>query len=416
MRYRYTGVTRQRERVQGVIEGLDEAEARLRLRSMQIRPESLAPAPDRGAPGSGGGLEGTLRGLSSLFEGKVKLKQLILFTKQFSSLIDSGVPVVQGLEILALQEKKGRLKSILEGMKADIEGGNSLANALAGYPGVFSEFFVRIVEAGELSGTLDRAIKQVGVQLEKLDRLKAKVIKALSYPLFTLVIAIGVLIFLLVKVVPEISKLYAEGKAELPELTQFVLAMSKWFQANFLFVVAGLIGFAFSAVALYRMPSFRQKWDPFVLKVPLFGSLVMRSAVAQFTRTLGTLVASGVPLIAALEICQKLMTNLAVRDSVRVTIAFIQEGKTIAAGLAARNIYPPMVIHMVNIGEMTGRLDELLNKVANIYDDEVDDAINSLTSMLQPAIILIVGVIVAFLLLAMYLPVFQLADKVAGGG
>ncbi len=412
MKYRYTGVTRQRERVTGMIESADEAEARLRLRSMQIRAETITAAGEKG--GGSFDLSALMKGLGNVGGGRIKLKQLILFTKQFSSLIDSGVPVVQCLDILYLQERKGVLKNTLAIMKSDIEAGNGLATALSKHPKIFSEFFIRIVEAGELSGTLDKAIKQVGLQLEKLDRLKAKVIKALSYPAITLVVAFGVLIFLLIKVVPEIAKLYSEGNAQLPELTVFVMSMSKWVQANFLFVFAAIVVGAVGGTALYRMPQFREKFDPLVLKVPLIGSLVLRSAVAQLTRTLGTLVSSGVPLINAFEICAKLMTNLAIRDAIKLTMQYVQEGRTIAAGLQAKNIFPPMVIHMVNIGEMTGRLDELLNKVASIYDDEVDDAISGITGLLQPAIIVFVGIIIAFLLIAMYLPVFQLADKVSG--
>lgn len=411
MKYKYVGVTRQRERVSGVVEGVDEAEARLRLRALQIRPETLT-ATKEATNASGGGFADLAEKLS--FGGGVKLKQLILFTKQFSSLIDSGVPVVQCLDILYLQERKGPLKKVLGTMKSDIEAGNGLATALSRHPKVFSEFFIRIVEAGEVSGTLDKAVRQVGMQLEKLDRLKAKVIKAISYPALTLFVAFGVLIFLLVKVIPEIAKLYSEGKAQLPELTVFVLAMSNWVQANYIFVLGGVGSAVFSLVSLYRVPKFRERFDPLVLKMPLFGTLVMKAAVAQLTRTLGTLVSSGVPLLGAFEICAKLMSNLAIRDAIKITMAYVQEGRTIAAGLSAKNIFPPMVIHMVNIGEMTGRLDELLTKVASIYDDEVDDAISSLTGLLQPAIIVIVGIIIAFLLVAMYLPVFQLADKVSG--
>jgi type IV pilus assembly protein PilC len=412
MKYRYTGVTRQRERVAGVIESHDEAEARLRLRSMQIRADTITATREGG--GGSFDLSAILKSISEFGGGRIKLKQLILFTKQFSSLIDSGVPVVQCLDILAQQEKRGVLKKTLEIMKADIEAGNGLATALAKHPKIFSEFFIRIVEAGELSGTLDKAIKQVGLQLDKLDRLKAKVVKALSYPAMTMVVAIAVLIFLLVKVVPEIAKLYAEGNAKLPELTVLVMSLSKWVQANFMAVIGVASTLLIGGSVLYKLPRFRELFDPLALKMPLIGSLILRSAVAQLTRTLGTLVSSGVPLIHAFEICAKLMSNLAIRDAIKLTIQFVQEGRTIAAGLQAKNIFPPMVIHMVNIGEMTGRLDELLTKVASIYDDEVDDAISNITGLLQPMIIVFVGIIIAFLLIAMYLPVFQLADKVSG--
>ncbi len=410
MKYRYVGTTRQRERVEGVVEAFDETEARLRIRSMEVRPESVSPAPEAN-PSSFGSLNKAFAGFNSP---KVSLKKLILFTRQFSSLIDSGVPIVQCLEILHAQERAGGLKTVLAAMKSDIEGGSGLAAAMSKHPKVFSEFFVRIVEAGEVSGTLDKAVRQVGAQLEKLERLRAKVIGALTYPAITLVVAFGVLVFLLVKVVPEIAKLYSDGNAQLPELTLAVMAMSKWAQENFL-VAIGVAGAGLVAgMALYKTPQFRAVWDPIVLRVPLFGSLALKSAVAQLTRTLSTLVSSGVPLLTAFEICSKLMGNLAIRGAITATATFVQEGRTIAQGLAAKGLFPPMLIHMVNIGEMTGRLDELLLKVAAIYDDEVDDAIGAITGMLQPAIIVVVGVMVAFLLVAMYLPVFQLADKVAG--
>lgn len=413
MKFKYTGVTRQRERVTGVVEGADEAEARLRLRALQVRPESLVEAAEGG--GNEFSIDKFLANLSKIGGGKVKLKQLILFTKQFSSLIDSGVPVVQCLDILHQQERKGVLKETLAAIKVEIEGGSGLASALSKHPKIFSEFFIRIVEAGELSGTLDKAIREVGMQLEKLDRLRAKVIKALSYPMLTLAIAFIVLVFLLLKVVPEIAKMYSEGNAKLPELTVIVMDISGWVQVNYLYIFGTLGAIFFGGSALFRLPSFREFFDPLLLKVPLVGGLVIKSAVAQLTRTLGTLVQSGVPLIQAFEICGKLMKNLAVKDAIRITIQYVQEGRTISNGLAAKGIFPPMVVHMVNIGEMTGRLDELLAKVASIYDDEVDDAINTLTGLLQPAIIVVVGIIIAFLLVAMYLPVFQLADKVSGG-
>jgi type IV pilus assembly protein PilC len=414
MKFKYTGVTRQRERVQGIVDAQDAAEARLRLRSMQIRSDDLVEVREKSASA-----EMSLGSFGKLFGGwgadKVPLKKLILFTRQLSSLIDSGVPVVQCLDILFEQERSGTLKKILLKIKQEIESGNGFATSLGKHPTVFSEFFVRIIEAGELSGTLDKAIKQVGLQLEKLSRLKAKVVKAMTYPILTLFVAVCVVIFLLVKVVPEIAKLYSEGKAKLPDLTIFVMAASTWTQENYPFIVGGALAAFTSGSVLYRTEKFRAVFDPFLLKVPLFGPLVMKSAVAQLTRTLSTLVSSGVPLLSAFEICGKLMTNRAIKDALKITASFVQEGRTISAGLAAKGIFPAMVIHMVNIGEMTGRLDDLLNKVAGIYDDEVDDAIEALTGLLQPAIIVVVGVIIAFLLVAMYLPVFQLADRVSGG-
>jgi type IV pilus assembly protein PilC len=409
MKYYYKGVTRQREQVTGVVDAADEVEAQMKLRAMQIRPISLA---ENKAAAT---FSFSLEGMANFSLGPpVDLKGMLVFTRQFSSLIDSGIPVVQALDILWEQERRPAFKRILGRVKADIEGGQGLAEALKRHPKCFNEFFVRIVESGEISGTLDQALRRIGIQLEKLGRLRAKVVGAMIYPCITVVVASGVLIFLLVKVIPEITKLYTESSAKLPELTQLVLDISEWFQLNWGYVVgAGLssiIGFIFA----YKMPAFRAVWDPFIIRVPLFGPLIKKAEVARFTRTMATLIGTGVPLLNAFDICEKLMSNLTVKESVRNAAAYVQEGKSIAAGLKANGIFPPMVTHMVGIGEMTGKLDELLGKVSDIYDEEVDDAIGNLTGLIQPALIIVVGVLIAFMMMAMYMPIFQLADKVTG--
>jgi type IV pilus assembly protein PilC len=410
-KFYYSGVTRQRENVNGVLDVPDELEARMKLRAMQIRPTTLT----QKAPGSFAGFNfAALKSVGGTSGVTIPLKSLVVFTRQFSSLIDSGVPIVQCLNILAEQERRAGFKRVLTKIKEDIESGAGLAESLQKHPKCFSEFFVRVVEAGEMSGTLDTAVRRVGAQLEKLGRLKAKVIGAMIYPGATMVIAIIVLIFLLVKVIPEIAKLYTDSNAKLPDITLAVLALSRWVQDNFLLIIFGLVASGLSVVVLSRSPGFRKHWDPIALKIPLFGGLIQKSAIARFSRTMSTLVSSGVPLLTAFDICAKLMSNLAIRGNIERASASVAEGKTMAAGLAVKGIFPPMVIHMVNIGEMTGKLDELLAKVADIYDDEVDDAVSNLTGLINPVMIIVVGIMIAFLLVAMYLPIFQLADKVAG--
>jgi type IV pilus assembly protein PilC len=404
-------MTRNREQVSGTVDAQDLIEAKMRLRAMQIRPSVLSESKSTSL------FQFDIKKLNEITIGNIiDLKGIMVFTRQFSSLIDAGVPVVQCLDILAAQEKNKLFKKVLEKVKADVEAGSGLADALSKHPKAFSDLFVRIVEAGELSGTLDKALRRVGMQLEKLGRIRSKVIGALLYPTITIIVAIGVLIFLLVKVIPEISKLYTQNAAKLPAITLNVLALSKWVQDNFYLMMLTLAGIFVGAVLLYRQPRFREVWDPFFIRVPLFGPLIRKASIARLSRTMSTLLSSGVPLLTAFDICIRLMSNAAVRDSVRRAAASVQEGKTIAAGLAVGGIFPPMVIHMVNIGEMTGKLDELLSKVADIYDDEVDDAVGALTGLLQPALIVGVGVVIAFLLLSMYLPIFQLADKMGGGG
>jgi hypothetical protein len=256
--------------------------------------------------------------------------------------------------------------------------------------------------------------KRVAAQLEKLGRLKAKVRGAMVYPVATMVIAVVVTIFLLIKVIPEVAKLYSSSNAQLPVLTVFVLGISGWVQKNILTMLGALAGVFIGFKVLYKRPEFREIYDPFVLKLPLFGALIKKSSIARFTRTLGTLVSSGVPLLTAFDICIKLAENVVIKSILQNAVQSITEGKSIVFGLQYKNIFPPMVLHMVNIGEMTGRLDELLGKVSDIYDDEVDDTINIITGLLQPMMIVFVGMIIAFLLLAMYMPIFQLAEKVMG--
>ncbi len=406
MKFKYTGQNRQAQWVSGEVEAEDEMEAKLRLRSMQIRATDVKKV---AKPMFGG--DGKKRfNLSK----PIDLKGLIVFTRQFSSLIDSGVPVVQCLDILCQQEKRPAFKKVLAKIKEDIEGGSGLANALGQHPSVFSDLFVRICEAGEISGTLDLALRRLANQLERLGRIRAKVIGAMTYPCITVVVAIFVLIFLLVKVIPGISKLYASNAATLPDLTLFVLAMSAWVQAKFLYLIGGIGAFFLSIPVLYSLPGFRKYWDPFVLKTPGFGNLIKKSSIGRFTRTMSTLVSSGVPLLSGFEICMKLISNLAIKNVILSAKNSVTEGKSIAQGLSAKNIFPPMVLHMVAIGEMTGKLDELLGKVADIYDDEIDDAVDTITGLIQPILIVVVGAMVAFLLLAMYMPIFQLADKLTG--
>jgi len=404
MKFHYAGVTRQKENVTGTLDAADEIEARLKLRAMQVRPTRLSEKKRN---------DFSLEKLLAAIQGPgIDLKGIMVFTRQFSSLIDSGVPVVQCLDILWQQERRPGFKKILAKVKSDIEGGSGLADALGKHPRAFNDFFVRIIEAGEVSGTLDKALQRVGIQLEKLGRIRSKVIGALMYPSITIVVAAGVLMFLLVKVIPEVAKMYGDSNAKLPELTLQVLALSKWVQEYYAYLLGLLVGGVTGFLTVLKMPAFRVIWDPFVLKIPLFGSLIRKATVARFTRTLSTLVSSGVPLLHAFEICVRLIDNLALRAVVARTATMVQEGKGIAQGLAAGGLFPPMVVHMVNIGEMTGKLDELLAKVSDIYDDEVDDAIGNLTGILQPALIVGVGLIIAFLLVSMYLPIFQLAEKV----
>lgn len=405
MKYRYTGRSRAREKVSGIIEADDELEARIRLRAMQIRPLEVRKE------------EKSLFGGQSInfnYGRAIKLKHLIVFTRQLSSLVDSGVSVVRAIELLENQESDKSFKKTLQTIRLAVESGGTLASAMEKFPAVFNEFFVRIVEAGEVSGTLDKSLRSVGVQLEKLAKTKSKVIKALSYPAFTLVASIVAVIFLLLKVIPEISKLYGTNK--LPDITVFVLGLANWVQNNVTLIFLTAVGIPVGIAFLYKMQAFRVVWDPIVLRLPIFGQLVVRASVARFARTLSTLVASGVPLLTAFDICTKVITNIALKNSIKQASVGVSEGKSIVEGLSRLGHFPPMVLHMISIGEMTGRLDELLEKVADIYDDEVDNAVDTVTGLLQPLLIMAVGGMILFLMLAMYSPIMNLGEKMSLGG
>jgi type IV pilus assembly protein PilC len=410
MKYKYSGYNRERRFVTGLVEAENETEAQLRLRSMQVMPTSLAIKVE------GLSLFGNnRRNIKLPFTAPINLKGLIVFTRQFSSLIDAGVPVVQCLDVLAQQEKRLPFKKVLLGIKGDIESGSGLAVAMQKHPLAFSDLYTRIVEAGEISGTLDIALRRIGTQIERLGRLRAKVIGALIYPIVTVIVAVVVLIFLLIKVVPEIAKLYSESNADLPEITTIVLNISHWVQNHFLFLIMTVIGLFVVMPMVVQIPAIKEYWDPFILKVPGFGDLIKKSSIGRMARTMSTLIASGVPLMTVFDVCSKLISNVAVRKVIEEARQSVIEGKSMAAGFAKKKMFPPMVLHMIGIGEMTGKLDDLLSKVADIYDDEVDDAVSAITGMIQPAMIIVVGIMIAFLLLAMYLPIFQLAEKVTGG-
>jgi len=401
MKFRYKGINKKRKAISGTIEATTLEEAKTRLRKMEVRPDKI---------------EKDLLDFESNFNFNVSfgsvidLKGLIIFTRQLSSLVNSGVTIVMALQILSEQERRPAFKKILVKVKEHIESGGAFADVLSKYPKVFSEFFVRIVEAGEVSGSLDRSLIRIGQQLEKLNNIRRKVIGAILYPAITLVIAIGVVSFLLAKVVPEIASMY-DDPSKLPWLTLFVMAVSDWFRAHYLSLIFGIVGFGVSVKIAYQNKKVKKAVDPILLKVPVFGLLILRSGIAIFARTLSALVSSGVQLLTGFQICERVTGNELLKDCIRDAAASVSEGQGIAQGLAKRQIIPPMVLHMITIGEMTGKLDELLLKVAEIYDEEVDDAVALMTTLLQPALILSVAGIILVIMLAMYLPLFGLAEN-----
>ena len=401
MKFRYKGTNKKRKTISGVIEASSFEEARTRLRNMEIRPQKL----EKDVLSVQANFN-----LDLSFGNIIDLKGLIIFTRQLSSLVNSGVTVVMALQILSEQERRPAFKRVLVNIKEHIESGGGFADVLQKYPKAFSEFFVRIIEAGEVSGSLDKSLVRVGQQLEKLNNIRRKVIGAMIYPMITLVVAIGVVSFLLAKVVPEIISMY-QDPSKLPAITIFVINVSNWFRANYHLVFGGIIGGFFGIRMAYRVPQVKKAVDPILLKVPVVGLLILRSSIAIFARTLSTLVTSGVQLLTAFQICERVTSNYTLKECIRDAAASVTEGHGISQGLGKRKIIPAMVLHMINIGEMTGKLDDLLLKVAEIYDEEVDDAVGLMTTLLQPLLIVVVGGIILVIMIAIYLPLFGLTEN-----
>jgi type IV pilus assembly protein PilC len=343
----------------------------------------------------------------------ISTKELVIFTRQFATMIDAGLPLVQCLGILGSQQENPSFKEIIKTIRADVEQGSTFADALRKHPKPFDPLYTNLVAAGEVGGILDTILNRLAVYLEKADGLKRKVKGAMVYPASVMVVAIGVVVLLLVKVIPTFEKMFADFGGTLPGPTQMVIDFSHFMQ-QWLWLM-GLVTFAaFTAFMQGRKRSlkFRRESDRFFLKTPVFGALLRKVAVARFTRTMGTMIASGVPILDALEIVAKTAGNVVVEEELYKVRAAISEGKTLAEPLSESEVFPGMVTQMIAVGEETGAMETMLSKIADFYDEEVDAAVDALTAMLEPAMMVGLGGTVGALLIAMYLPIFKIADAV----
>jgi len=346
--------------------------------------------------------------------GKVATKDLVVFTRQFATMIDSGLPLVQCLDILASQQENNSFKAILYKVKESVESGSTFADALGKHPKAFDDLFVNLVAAGEVGGILDTILNRLAAYIEKAMKLKKKVKGAMVYPTTIMAIAVIVVGVILVFVIPTFAKMFADFGGELPAPTRIVIGLSS-FLKKYILVMIGIgfgINWAFSKY--YATPKGRRLMDQLALRLPIVGPLIRKVAVAKFTRTLGTMISSGVPIMDGLEIVAKTAGNKVVEEAIYKVRQAISEGKTMAEPLAASGVFPPMVVQMISVGEATGAMDTMLSKVADFYDDEVDDAVGALTSMMEPLLMVFLGTVVGGMVIAMYLPIFKLAGTVGG--
>lgn len=339
-------------------------------------------------------------------------KDLVVFTRQFCTMIDAGLPLVQALDILSTQAENPHMRKTLADVKVRVESGSTFAEALSHHPKIFDELYVQLCAAGEVGGILDTILNRLAVYIEKNQKLVSKVKGAMVYPSVVLIVAIGCVAILLLFVTPTFEKMFKDMGGTLPGPTQLIIDISNWLQDFIVPLVAVIIGAAVGFRMFLRNKKGRESWDRFVIRTPLFGTLIRKVAVARFTRTLGTMISSGVPILDALDVTAKTAGNTVVVKGIQLVRQRISEGKTIAEPLAESGVFPPMVVQMIGVGEATGAMDSMLAKIADFYDEEVDAAVAALTSMLEPVMMVFLGGIVGFFMIAMYLPIFSMADNI----
>jgi len=345
---------------------------------------------------------------------KVQTKEIVIFTRQFATMIDSGLPLVQCLEILSSQQENRTFKDVLMKVKESVESGSTFADALSKHPAVFDKLYVNLVAAGEVGGILDTILNRLAAYTEKSMKLKKQIKGAMVYPATVMSIAVIVVGVILVFVIPTFAAMFAEYGGELPAPTKIVIGLSNFIVKYFILIIIAIFGIIFAFKKYYASASGRKTIDRFALKAPIFGQLIRKVSVAKFTRTLGTLISSGVPILDGLEIVARTAGNIVVEEAIMKVRQAISEGKTIAEPLQQSGVFPPMVVQMIAVGEATGAMDAMLSKIADFYDDEVDDAVGALTAMMEPLLMVFLGVVVGGMVIAMYLPIFKIAGTVAG--
>ncbi len=433
-KYSYVAMDAHGQETKGTLDVGSQNEAINRVKEMGLFPTRIVEVekmrkekPDKkpkaakaaAAPGKKGGalnvnINIKIPGLS----GRVKTKVLTTFTRQLATLVDAGLPLLRGLRVLEKQERNSTLKGIIGELALAIEGGSTFSEALAQHPKVFNRLFVNMVKAGELGGVLEVVLNRLAEFMEKAQKIKGKVIAAMFYPVAVLIVATAILLILMIKVVPAFEAVFAGllGGEQLPAFTRLVLGISRQIKDHFIVTMCILIAVFIIFQLLIRTKFGRRVWDKFKLKVPAVGPVINKVAIARFTRTLGTLVSSGVPILQALTIVKETAGNVIISNAVGAVHESVKEGETITAPLESSGVFPPMVVSMVDVGEQTGALPEMLLKIADNYDDEVDNAVSAMTSLLEPIMIVFLAVVVGSIVIAMFLPLIKLIEGMSGGG
>jgi type IV pilus assembly protein PilC len=395
--------------VSGIVEADSLALAINEVRSMGYFPTKVNEA----TSGQKRRAEKGSKGVSEFYiQFKIKTKELVMWTRQLSTLIDAGLPLLRSLHVLHGQLKPCKLRDILRLMIDDIQAGTTFSEALAKHPKEFDRLFVNMVRAGEIGGMLEVVLSRLADYMERRQALRRQVRSAMIYPIAVLSIATAIVGFLMVKVIPTFAEIFTEFGSDLPALTQFLVDMSNWLATYYWLLMAYTGGTLIFVKLMRKIPHVQRGSDWVALKLPLMGGLIVKIAVARFSRTLGTLLTSGVPILQALKIVRETIGNYVIEQAVDKVHDSIREGETIAAPLEETNVFPTMVVNMIDVGEETGQLDQMLMKVADVYDDEVETTVATLLQLMEPAMIIILGFIVGTIVIAMYLPIFTLGDAI----
>lgn len=404
--FQYTGVDRQGKQVKGEIEAPNEGEFRMALHSQGVRPKTISLARPAGvAAGLGFGSFSN----ANLSTTRVPVTAVVLFTRQLQLLISSGIPLVQGLEIMIEQANHPGLKAVLTQIREKVSQGSYLWETMSGYPRTFSNLYISLIRAGEASGSMDQMLKRLGKYMEDEDRLKRMIKSAMMYPIIVTCIGIGVMVVMLVFVIPKFEEMLKQSGQQLPAVTQFVIDMSHFVQHNFLFLAAGTGGAIYGYKAYVSTKEGRALKDRIVFRSPIFGTLAQKSGVARFSRTLQTLLSSGVNLVDAIDICKNSADNAVIEEAVSKIRGEVEGGKTLGTVLMKIEVFPKMAAQMIMVGESTGNLDKSLDKIADFYESDVEVFVGGMTKLIEPFVLVFLGGMVGGLMIAMYMPIFTMA-------
>ena len=416
--FAYTAVDAQGRTHQGTVEANHAADAANAIKKQGRFPTQISEISSAGKKPKGKGLSLSLSLGGGAGTGKVPSKVLTVFTRQLSTLISAGLPLLRSLRTLGKQEKNANLKKIMASLAESVEGGTTFSEALSQHPKAFNKLYVNMVKAGELGGVLEIVLTRLAEFAEKSQRIRGKVTSAMVYPAVVLTIAVAIVTFLMLFIVPKFEAIFKDmlGGRPLPAVTQIIMDFSRFVQGNFLLLAGGLVVAAIGLRLAIRLPGISAAVDTYKLKLPLFGDLLTKTSVARFSRTLGTLVSSGVPILQALQITRDTAGNERVSAAIESIHDNVKEGESMVAPMEASQIFPPMVVSMVQVGEETGQLPDMLTKVADVFEEEVDTAVAGLTSLLEPVMIVLLALIVGTIVVALFLPLITIIQDLTAGG